>query len=213
MGTRTSLPSPKVRAAATGGVIGPAMFIGAWTVSAAVTTREYSSIDDAISRLAAVGADSRALMTAGFIGFGVALPIYAWALRRVVGGAAWLTAAGTGIATLAVAATPLERSAAIDTWHGVFAGVGYVTLAATPLLAVRPLLAQGHRTLGGFGIIAGAASGIALVLTTTDLPTGLFQRIGLTAADIWVAASALAIAGGKLRMTSPPTGKQQSISA
>jgi hypothetical membrane protein len=199
--------------AATGGVIGPAMFIGAWTVSAAVTTREYSPIDDAISRLAAVGADSRALMSAGFIGFGVALPVYASALRRVVGGAAWLTAAGTGIATLAVAATPLERSATIDTWHGVFAGVGYVTLAATPLLAVRPLLSQGHRVLGGFGVVAGAVSAIALVLTTTSLPTGLFQRLGLTAADIWVATSALAIASGKLRMTSPPTGQQQSISA
>lgn len=213
MGTRTSLPSSKVRVAAIGGAIGPAMFIGAWTIGAAVTTREYSSIDDAISRLAAVGADSRALMTAGFIGFGVALPVYASALRRVVGGTAWLTAAGTGIATLAVAATPLERSATIDTWHGVFAGAGYVTLAATPLLAVRPLLVQGHRALGGFGVVAGAVSAISLVLTTTNLPTGLFQRLGLTMADIWVVTSALAIAGGKLRMTSPPTGKQQSISA
>ena len=112
-----------------------------------------------------------------------------------------------------MAATPLERSATIDTWHGVFAAVGYVTLAATPLLAVRPLLAQGHRALSGFGVVAGAVSAIALVLTTTGLPTGLFQRLGLTAADIWVATSALAIAGGKLRMKSPPAGKEQSISA
>ncbi len=208
-----SLPSPRVRVAALGGAIGPAMFIGAWTIGAAVTTREYSSIDDAISRLAAVGSDSRALMTAGFIGFGVALPVYASALRHVVGGTAWLTAAGTGIATLAVAATPLERSATIDTWHGVFAAVGYVTLAATPLLAVRPLLVQGHRALGGFGVVAGAVSAISLALTTTNLPTGLFQRLGLTVADIWVATSAIAIASGKLRVKSPPTGKQQSISA
>ena len=63
-------------AAALGGVVGPAAFIGAWSIGAAVTNREYSSIDDAISRLAAVGADTRALMTAGFITFGVALPVY-----------------------------------------------------------------------------------------------------------------------------------------
>jgi hypothetical membrane protein len=195
--------------AAVGGVIGPAVFIGAWTVSAAVTTREYSSIDDAISRLAAVGADSRALMTAGFIGFGVAVPIYASALRRVVGGAAWLTAAATGISTLAVAATPLERSTTIDTWHGVFAAIGYITIAATPLLAARPLQRHGHRALAGLGVVAGAVSAISLVLTTSGLPTGLFQRLGLTAADIWIATSALAIAGGNLPLTSPPNARNE----
>lgn len=192
-------PSSRVRAAALGGVIGPAAFISAWTVGAAVTTREYSSIDDAISRLASVGADTRALMTAGFVGFGVALPVYASALRRVVGGPAWLAAAATGIATLGVAATPLEHSAMVDTWHGVVAGIGYVTLAATPLLAARPLLQRGHRALGAAGVVAGTVSTIALVLTTTGLPTGLFQRLGLTATDIWIATSGIAIASGRIR--------------
>jgi hypothetical membrane protein len=193
--------SSTVRAAALGGVIGPAVFIGAWAIGAAVTTSEYSSIDDAISRLAAVGTDTRVLMTAGFVGFGVALPVYAWALRRVVGGAAWMTATATGIATLAVAAAPLDRSATIDTWHGIAAGIGYVTLAATPLVAVRPLSRHGHRALAAAGVVAGTVSAISLVLTTTGLPTGLFQRLGLTATDIWIATSALAIAGGRIRKT------------
>jgi hypothetical protein len=193
------MPSWRVRTAALGGVVGPVAFIGAWTIGAAVTTAEYSSIDDAISRLAAVGADTRALMTAGFVTFGVALPVYASALRRVVGGTAWITAAATGIATLAVAATPLDRSATVDKWHGVAAGIGYVTLAATPLLAARPLSQLGHRALATAGVVAGAVSAIALVLTTTGLPTGLFQRLGLTATDIWIASSGLAIAGGLLR--------------
>ncbi len=200
LGIRDSrTPSPWVRAAAVGGVVGPAAFIGAWTVSAAVTNRDYSSVDDAISRLAAVGADTRALMTAGFVGFGVGLPVYASALRRVVGGAAWMTAAATGIATLAVAATPLEHSSTVDTWHGVVAAIGYITIAATPLLAAPPLRRQGHRALAGMGVVAGAVSAISLVLTTTSLPTGLFQRLGLTAADVWIATSALAIASGRLR--------------
>jgi hypothetical membrane protein len=199
-------PSSKVRAAAVGGVIGPAAFIGAWTVGAAVTTREYSWIDDAISRLAAVGADTRAVMTAGFVGFGVGLPVYASALRRVVQGPAWLAAAATGMATLGVAATPLEHSATVDNLHAVVAGIGYVTLAATPLLAARPLLLHGHRALAAAGIVAGTVSTIALALTTTGLPTGLFQRLGLTASDIWVATSGIAIATGRLRVM--PHGKQ-----
>lgn len=189
--------------AALGGVIGPAAFIGAWATGAAVTTREYSSIDDAISRLAAVGADSRPLMTTGFVVFGVSLPIYATALRRVTSGPAWLMAAATGIATLGVAATPLDHSATIDRWHAVFAGVGYVTLALTPLLAARSLRGQGHPALAGVGVGAGAVSGICLALTTSSLPSGLFQRIGLTATDLWIAITAVAIAAGKLRGARP----------
>jgi hypothetical protein len=192
-------PTQHLRAAALAGVIGPAAFIGAWTVGGAVTTRDYSPIDDAISRLAAIGADTRPLMTAGFAVFGVALPVYASALRSAVGGAAWLTAAATGLSTLAVAAAPLDRSSGVDTLHGVAAGLGYVTLAATPLLAARPLLQHGHRALARFGLASGSVSAIALVLTTTNLPTGLFQRIGLTSADVWIATTGLLIAGGRLR--------------
>lgn len=51
--------SPTVRLAALGGMVGPAVFVGGWTLGAAMTRREYSSVDQAISRLAEVGADSR----------------------------------------------------------------------------------------------------------------------------------------------------------
>ena len=182
-----------VRTSALGGVIGPAGFIGAWVVGAAATSAPYSSIDDAISRLAAVGADTRWLMTAGFVTFGLSLPVFAWALRRTVPGRAWITATATGLATLAVAATPLDRSATVDRMHGIFAGIGYVTLAATPLLAAAPLLDMGHRRLARAGIAAGLTSALALALTATGLPTGLFQRVGLTVSDAWIIATALAI--------------------
>ena len=84
----------------------------------------------------------------------------------------------------------------VDRLHGVFAGVGYLMLAATPLLATAPLLAMGHRRLARSGIAAGITSAIALALTTTGLPTGLFQRVGLTASDAWIIASAVAIRRG-----------------
>jgi hypothetical membrane protein len=182
-----------VRTAAIGGVIGPAGFIGAWVIGAAATSAPYSSIDDAISRLAAVGSDTRWLMAAGFVTFGLSLPVYAWALRSTVPGRAWITATVTGLATLAVAAAPLDRSDTVDRLHGIFAGIGYLALAATPILAASPLLAMGHRRLALAGVAAGVTSAVALALTITDLPTGLFQRVGLTASDAWIIASALAI--------------------
>lgn len=181
------------RTATLGGVIGPAGFIGAWVIGAAVTAAPYSSIDDAISRLAAVDSDIRWLMTAGFVTFGLSLPVYARALRATVPGRAWITATATGLATLAVAAAPLDRSDSVDRLHGIFAGIGYLTLAATPLLAARPLIAMGHRRLARSGIAAGLTSAISLALTTTGLPTGLFQRVGLTVSDAWIVAAALAI--------------------
>jgi hypothetical protein len=187
-----------VRTAALGGVIGPAGFIGAWVIGAVTTDAPYSSIDDAISRLAAVGSDTRWLMTAGFATFGVSLPVFAWALRSTIPGRAWSAATATGLATLAVAAAPLDRSDIVDGLHGVFAAIGYLTLAATPLLAVAPLLARGHRRLARSGIAAGLTSATALALTATGLPTGLFQRIGLTVSDIWIIAVALAIRRGDI---------------
>jgi hypothetical membrane protein len=186
-----------VRLTAIGGLVGPVLFAGAWIVGSSIRPG-YSVIDDPISRLAAAGTDTRALMTAGFIGFGIGLPLYAVALRRTVSGPAWMTAAATGLATLAVAALPLDRSPRVDTWHGIAAGFGYVTLAATPLVAARPLWRRGHRQLARLGVLAGAVSGVSLLLASTRLPTGAFQRLGLTAADTWVATSAVAMITGRL---------------
>ena len=179
--------------AALGGVVGPLAFIGAWAIGSAIAP-DYSIVDDAISRLAAVGASTRPLMTGGFVAFGVGLPSYAVALRRRVGGPAWITAATAGLATLAVAALPLDHSPTIDTWHGISAGLGYVALASTPLLARRRLYALGRHRLATLGVACATISAAALVLSATALPTGLFQRIGLTAGDIWIVASALTIA-------------------
>lgn len=177
------------RAAAWGGIIGPGAFIAAWAIGGLTTSRDYSPIDDAISRLAAVGADSRPLMTVGFITFGLGLGAYAIALRRALSGRAWVTAALTGTATLAVAALPLDHSSAVDRWHGVAAGIGYVTLAATPLLARRPLLDVGRHRLANAGLAAAIVSAISLALSLVVDANGLFQRLGLTATDLWIISS------------------------
>lgn len=171
------------------GVVGPTAFVAAWVIGAVVTEREYSSVDDAISRLAAVGADTRTLMTAGMVVFGAAVSTYAVALRRAWQSRAWVAAATTGIATLCVAALPLDHSDLVDRLHGLAAAIGYVSLAALPIIAARPLLAADERTLARAGIALGAVSALALPLSLFVDANGLFQRIGITATDAWIIAS------------------------
>lgn len=180
------------RLAAIGGVVGPAAFVGAWVVGSA-TKAGYSPVGDAISRLAAVNASTRPRMTTGFVVFGIGVPIYATALRRALGGPACVTAAAAGLATLGLAALPLERSAAVDTWHGAVAGVAYLALAATPMLARRPLRERGHRRLAALSGLVAALTATSLALSLTGSATGLFQRIGLTTGDLWIIGSATAI--------------------
>lgn len=132
-------------------------------------------------------------MTAAFVVFTVGLCFYAWALRSILPGPAWIAAASTGLATLGVAAFPLHHSSTVDHVHGVFAGIGYVTLAATALLSVAPLNQRQHPPWAYAALIAGVVSAIALALTLIGSYHGLFQRIGLTAGDIWVVTSADAI--------------------
>lgn len=181
-----------------GGVVGPVVFASAWMIGGAMK-EGYSPVHDAISRLAAIGSNTRPLMTTGFVAFGVAVPAAAAAFRRAIDGPAWISVAVTGIATLAVAAAPLEHSTSVDALHAVFAGIGYLSLAAAPLLAARPLARDGHPVLARLGVGVGSVAAVSLALTTTGLPTGLFQRLGLTAGDVWLASTGVAIAAGRVR--------------
>ena len=184
------------RVFAVGGVVGPAAFVIAW---AALGARKagYNPIQDHISRLAAQGVPERAAMTAGFATFGVGLPIYAVALRDALGGKAWLAATATGVATLGVAAFPLDGPAG-DSAHAIAAGAGYATLAALPLLAAGPLARAGQRGWARFSWVTGAASGACLLGTMVGQATGLMQRLGLTIGDVWVVASAIALLRSRL---------------
>ena len=110
-------------------------------------TPGYSPVHEAISRIAAVGAPERGLMTAGFVTYGAALLAAVPPVRRSVLARAWPAVVVNGVATWAVAALPLDRSAAIDAAHGVAATVGYGSLAAVPALAAAPLVAAQHLDL------------------------------------------------------------------
>jgi hypothetical membrane protein len=171
-----------VRVQRVGGILGPTAFVTAWVLGS-VLADDYSAVDDAISRLAAVGAETRWLMTAGFVAFGIGVPLFAPLLPRP----AAISATVAGFATLGVAATPLDWSDAVDTLHGVFAATGYVALALTPILGASLLPGPWSRVSVTIGVIAGAC----LALTAFSDANGLFQRIGLTLCDAWIVTVAL----------------------
>jgi hypothetical membrane protein len=191
---RPGVPS-SLRRAAVGGVVGPVVFVSSWAVLGSFKDG-YSQLHDPISELAAVHASTRVVMTGAFVVFAGGLTLYATALRHALDGPAWIAALTTGVATLGVAVCPLHHSSTVDTLHGVFAGTGYVTLAATALLSVRPLARRGRRGWARGAALSGGVSGLALALTLTGSFGGLFQKFGLTAGDVFVVASAAAISAG-----------------
>ena len=198
------------RLLAAAGVIGPCVFIADWAILGA-HAKDYSPVSDAISELARMHAPTRPAMTAGFLVFGAALPTYAVALRQALPGQAWKFAAANGVATLGVAAFSLGTPTSGDI-HGVFAGLAYASLAATPIAASVVLRRRGHHKLARTSITTGIAVGTALVVSVLG-PThvhGLFQRIGLTIGDVWIVASAVSMM--RTLPSSPPQPTQPTVS-
>jgi hypothetical membrane protein len=179
-----------VRGGVLGGVVGPVAFVAAW-LGAGLATGGYSAVEGAISDLAAVGAPHRGLMTLGFVVFGVAVPIYGLALRRVLPGWSWLAAVVCGVATLGVAAVPLGRGT--DGLHGAFAGLGYVALTLVPALAAPQFRRAGHLRWWVGSCTLAVIAGLSLLATTVGPAHGAFQRLGLTAGDAFLVASAVAV--------------------
>ena len=170
-------------------------FVAAW-IGCGLATEGYSAVSNAISDLARLGAPTRSAMTVGFIVFGVAIPLYSIALRRALAGPAWIAATVTGLATLGVAAVPLGWGR--DGLHGLFAGIGYASLALTPALAVVPLRRLGRRRWATASLVAAVAAGVCLIATVAGPAHGLFQRTGLFVGDVWIVASAVAILTGRV---------------
>lgn len=143
-------------------------------------------------------------MTAGFVCFGVTVPAYSVALRDSLEGPAWLAATVTGLATLGAGVVPLGTSSTIDRVHYGFAVVGSASLALTPVLAAQTLSARGHGRAAAASRIVGVLSGACLAGAAFPPIHGLSQRIGLTLAEGWLAASAVAIVSGLMEPTSIP---------
>jgi hypothetical protein len=188
--------------AALGLAVGPVAFVSAWALGGARMPAPYSPVDDAISRIAAVGSPEQALMTAGFLVYGAALGAGAVGIASSPLRRAWPLVVVNAVATVAVAATPLEHSSTVDALHGVAAGTGYVALAALPLVAAGPLRRAGHERAAAASVVAGVATALCLVGTTTTEANGLLQRVGLGIGDVWLIATGIALFRGGRRASS-----------
>lgn len=182
---------------------GPVAFISAWVVGGGRMPGGYSPVHDAISRIAAVHAPQRASMTAGFLGYATAVGAGSMAVRRSPLAPAWPLVAVNAAATAAVAALPLDHSGAVDGLHAMAAAVGYVSISVAPLVAAGPLRHRGWRRAAAASSVIGLASGACLAATVVSDSSGLYQRLGLTLGDAWLAAVAAALLTGHLG-ASPP---------
>ncbi|MGA9276757.1 DUF998 domain-containing protein [Ilumatobacter sp.] len=194
-----------------GGVVGPIAFLVAWVAGGIIDDRQLSAIDDAISQLANVEADTRWLMTAGFFGFGLAVAPFAFAIRPILGGPSSLAYVTAAASTVVVGLLPLGRSDAQDDFHAVAAGIAYIAFASAPASAFRRLARIGHRRFATVGVVVSSIAGVSLAVSLTSAPTGVFQRLGLTALDGWTVALAVILlsrsgTGQKGRPVAGPTG-------
>lgn len=186
---------------AIGGIAGPFLFLAAWVISGAIDPGS-SPLRTAISRLAAVGAPARPLMTVGLAAFAVGVLAYAAALRSSVPGPAWKAAAATGVATLGVAGVPLGVTGTLNDVHAAVASAVYVSLVAIPLLAAQPLANAGRGSSARLSVATGVLSLLCLVGAVLGFVPGLLQRLGLTLAHVWIIVSAVLL----IQRADGPTG-------
>lgn len=181
------------------------VFVAAWAVLGA-RAETYDPTRDVISRLAAVEAAARPVMTVALVTLGVGMVLYSGALRRAVAGPAWAVALANGLVTLAVAGLPLGST--YDTPHGVAAGLGYATLAAIPAVASGRMAAgQGTGWAAASAVVITLVSGLCLLASVAGWRNGLFQRLGLTLAQAWVVASAISLARSPTTSSTPPPAR------
>lgn len=174
------------RLGALAGIGAPASFITGWVVGG-LSAKDYDPLRDAISQLARIGAPTRPLMTAGFLGFSALAPFWAKTLSDSLGEPRVRTAINTAaLGTLAVAALPLGASFG-DGPHAAAAGVSYLAMAATPALGAQGLTGNAKKASNAVSSVGA----FALVASLTGRYDGGFQRLGLTAVDVWYVAMAV----------------------
>ena len=158
-------------------MIGPVVFVASWALAGA-TTVGYSSVDGAISDLAAVGASTHVAMTVAFVVFGIGLIAFGFALAR----GTRRTARGSPRSPRVPARSASPRLRlhgwSGDEVHGAFAVLGYAAIVGVPLLAAAPLAAAGQRGWARVSVVVAATSAVCLVATAAGPPTGCGNASG-----------------------------------
>jgi hypothetical protein len=176
---------------AAGAIWGPGIFILAWVLGGFMIDG-YSPIDDHISSLAGVNAASRMVMNAGFVAYVAGVGSAAWPLRKVIGNGASVALFLNALLVLGVLFTPDGLSSTADLLHGGFASLLYLTLAFVGPLAALSFRRSGLISWTIISMVVGAITAMSLWLSLGEVRSGLLQRIGLTATDLWLMAVGIA---------------------
>ncbi len=158
-----------------------------WLVAASLQGSAYDPAAQTISVLAAPGGSGYWVMTAAFIALGVCHLVTAWGLRPAAPAGRVALAAGGGSA-LAVALVPAPSSGG-SLSHGSVAAVGFVLLAAWPVLASRSgdTVPWALRPLPALGATAVMALGAAWFLIELHQrgAAGAAERAVTTIQSVW----------------------------
>lgn len=176
----------------------PVVFIGGTTV-AGLAWPGYDPVRQTISELAALGAPTRAFTTTIFVLAGLGHLVTVSFARGIgpAGRAAYLIGA---LASLAVAVFPLPAGGGRSVEHNTAAIIGFVLLAAWPLLGMRlrpgfPWLVRPLGSALGTVVLTAFCLWFLVVWTSTSVPyVGLVERIAADAESLWPAVVVTALA-------------------
>lgn len=165
----------------------PVVLIMGWLVAASLHGPAYDPAAQTISVLAAPGGSGYWVMTAAFIALGVCHLLTAWGLRPAATAGRLALAAG-GVSALVVALVPAPSSGG-SLSHGSVAAVGFVLLAAWPVLASRtggivPWALQPLPSLGATAVMALGAAWFLVELHQRGA-AGAAERAVTTIQSVW----------------------------
>jgi hypothetical protein len=188
----------------------PVLFIGG-TIVAGLAWPSYDPVRQTISELAAGDAPTREFMTIIFVLTGCShLVTVAFACGiGVPGRIVYLLGA---LASLAVAAFPLPSVAGTSAAHNTAAIIGFVLLAAWPILGMRlrfdyPWLVRPLGSILGTVLLTAICLWFLVVWTSHSVPyVGLIERVAADAESIWpaVVVTALFLRARQLRVPQAP---------
>jgi hypothetical membrane protein len=171
--------------------LAPIFFIGG-TIVAGLAWPSYDPVRQTISELAAGDAPTRVFMTTFFVLTGLC-HLVTVTFARGIGIAGRVTFLIGALASLGVATFPLPSVAGHSATHNAFAIVGFVLLAAWPVLGMRlrpdfPWLVRPlGSVLGTVILTAFCVLFLVFWLSHSSPYIGLLERIAADAESIWPA--------------------------
>jgi len=189
--------------------LAPVLLIGG-TLAAGALSPGYDPVRQTISELAAGDAPTRILMTVFFVLTGLCHLVTATFARGIgiAGRAAILIG---GLATLGVAAFALPTVAGSSATHTAFAMIGFIFLAAWPLLGMRlrpdlPWLVRPLGAIVGTAVLTAACVWFLIIWSAHSSPVvGLVERVAADAEAFWPAVVATALYRRARIVAGPPT--------